>query len=434
MTQKKQRPQSQQYPPAQARSAVAGRVAAGVVPAGREVFAEFTPRRRSEDTLRRMGLETALDTVNRLERGGDDDRAAARALRAWVNIDPAEVGAILRSMSTRGGESRQLRLSMCGVAFLARRAGHVSFARRACKDRVCPFCSARRSRMFAAALRLYLSGVPYAWRCFVTLTQPKRPAARWDETLGRYVGESPREAMNRLLASWRRFIEKFAKRLLRGGLRSMEVTARKAGQVVNGYEVKYPGLHAHLHCILDPHRFALRRVLRRPMREHRGGVMDRGEARVRAGRCGGRRGDLDRRPRVNLLAAAWCASSPGSSVVGVDVQDVTEANVYQCAKYAVDFSGLCEVVDGAPGYVRSVLQALHGRRTVAAFGSWKGADLGLREKKGSLEYGDRALYTLGATHPREQAPVYWSGGEVEPAEDVLRELLAAIARGEVEPL
>lgn len=403
MTQKKQRPGGQQTPPAEARSAGAGSFgvpsAPGVRPAGREVFAESAPRRRSEATLAALGLETALDTVNRLEAAGD--RTAAAALREWVNTDPAKVAALLRQLpGTRGGQSRELRLSMCGVAFLARRAGVVGFARRCCKDRLCPFCAARRSRMFAAALREYLDANPWRWRIFLTVTQRK------------VALESPRAAMDRLLAAWRRFTERFARTMLRGGVRAMEVTARKRDTWVGDYQVKVPGVHAHLHCVVDARApWCLRRVLRRPTRENK-------------------RGDLMRRPRVTLLAAAWNASSPRSDAAGVDIQNIDDENTYQVAKYPVDMSGLVELVDGAASYVRAVLGALHGRRTVALFGAWRGADLGLREKAGTLEYGDRALYTLATGHPGEAADVHWASGEVEPAEAVLASLLA----GPREPL
>ena len=426
LTQKKQRPGGQLDLPAKVRSTGAGRAARaapipgwvpmgsavdvpglsmpapapGVEPAGREVFAESTPRRRSEETLRSLGLETALDTVNRLDAEGKHTEAAA--LRAWVNLDPAKVAALLRSLpGTRGGQSRELRLAMCGVAFLARRAGVVGYARRCCKDRLCPFCAARRSRMFAAALRDYLDSHPWPFRVFMTLTQKKRP------------NEAPRVALDRLLAAWRRFLERHGKAMILGGVRSMEVTARRKGTLVGDYEVEIPGVHAHLHCVVDV-------VVSREYMP--GGVGPWPMLPVLRRRTKrNKRGDLGRRPRVTLLAAAWTASSPGAKEAGVDVQPVTPENTYQVAKYPVDFSGLVDLVDGAPGYVRSVLAALHGRRTVATFGTWKGIDIGLREKPGTLEYGDRALYTLATTG--DALDVHWASGEVEPADRVLAALL-----------
>jgi hypothetical protein len=378
-----------------------------------------------------MGLETALDTVDRLNDEGQT--TAARALRAWVNLDPEAVAALLRQLpGTRGGQSRALRLSMCGVAFLARRGALVGFARRGCKDRLCPTCSARRSRRFAAALREYIAAHPWArrrlrylhtWasaarRLFVTLTQPKR------------AGETARQAMDRLLAAWRRFIERYGRVLLAGGVRSMEVTARRAGQRVGDYTVESAGVHAHLHCVLDTVAgWVAAPMLRRPTSVgHRRGAPRRAERpglKMPKGRGGGnvgRRGDLADRPRVSVLQAAWCASSPGAAEVGVDVQAVDESNIYQVASYAVDYSGLVDLIDGAPGYVRAVLAAMHGRRTVAAFGTWKGAELGLRESAGTLDYGDRAVYTLATGGP-DAAPVHWSSGEVQEADAVLSALL-----------
>lgn len=344
----------------------------GKLPAGREANAPPTARRRSEETLARLGLETALDTAGRLENEGKG--AAAAALRRWVNTDPEQVIRLVRSLpATRGGQARELRVGMCGVAFVARRDGEVSFARRACKDRVCPHCGERRRRRFAARLRELVQAQGEQHLRFVTLTQPKR------------FGEEPGAAMDRLLQSFRRWRETaWAKRWLEGGVRSLEITARRAGTCVNGYMVPMSGIHAHLHCLVQVSPGA--------------GAMD--------------------------IRQAWGRACAGASVAAVDVQLVTNENVYQVGSYVLDMSGLLEL-DG--GYVTKVLRALHGRRLVAAFGTWRKMDLGLREAAGTLVYGDRSVYAL-ATGGVDAPDVLWPDGTQQLAEEALRALIESTGR------
>ncbi len=390
----------------------------GRLPAGRESFPLRTARRRSEVALASMGLETALDTCARLD--GEARSAAAagkveaasklrtesKALRAWANRDPGLVSGVLRSLpTTTGGAGRELRVGMCGVAFVARREDAVGFARRGCKDRLCADCGRRRSRRFAAALRELVAerrGLDVLHELhpsrllFVTLTQKKR----WKEI--------PKDALDRLLDAFTRFRESsWGRRYLVGGVRSMEVTARRrnarvvdAGSPGGFHEVKIPGIHAHLHCLI----------------EVEDGTLDLPWSALGVG------------VSASELAAAWCRACPGAAAPAVDVQELTEDNVYQVGSYVLDMSGLLEMLDGDPAYVRLVLAALHGRRLVAAFGAWREYDLGLREDKGSLVYGDRSLYTMATTEPGEAAPVVWGDGRQDEAEDVLRAILQGSRR------
>jgi hypothetical protein len=378
LTQKKQRTSGHVAPSASPRSGGApGRVAAG-----REAFPGPTARRRSEAALAGLGLETALDECARLEAEGD--KTAAAALRRWVNMDPAAVIELLRSLpGTRGGHGRELRVGMCGVAFVAMEAGGVVHARRACKDRLCPTCGERRRRRFSARLRELVREERELGRdmdlAFVTLTQPK------------LAMECPRAALRRLLAAFRRFREgPWGRRYLRGGVRSLEVTARRAGARVGSYTVKIPGVHAHLHCLLD----------------------------------------VDPAGR-STLAAAWAAACEGASEGAVDIQDVDDENVYQVGSYVLDMSGLLEMMQRADGgglemsmkaYVLAVLDALHGARLVAAFGTWKGKELGLREAPGALVFGDRSIYALATEPPDEASAVKFADGWSMPAEEALRRL------------
>lgn len=414
----------------------------GRLPAGRQGAAP-TAKRRAEETLARLGKETALDTVARLQAERDrapDDKTRsaldtqAKALREWVNRDHTETMRLLASLpATRGGNGRELRLSMCGVAFVAKRGERVNFARRGCKDRLCPDCSARRSRRLAASLRDCIarravlpdtcdaptagddaapvhaaatcgrgeaSGGCAARACgqrqrgkgrarcseatpetrilFVTLTQRKHPF------------EEPKLALDRLLESFRRFRQSvFYRRQVVGGLRSIECTARAKGDRVGDYVVGVPGIHAHLHCLLE----------------------------VRAG------------VRAGDIRAAW-VSVADAEESGVDVQAVNDANVYQCCDYPVNMSGLLEVLTAAPDYVRRVVQALHGRRLVELVGAWREWPVTLREAEGDLVYGDRAVYTLCTNDPDAAASFKWANGNVEPTEAVL----AAFLDGPKQPL
>jgi len=357
-------------------------VSRGRLPAGRESAAGLpTALRRSEEALARLGKETALDLAARLSSEGREGEA--ERVRRWVNRDPREVLALIRALPVPPGgkrperANRELRVSMCNVAFLARRAGVVGFARRGCKDRLCPACGERRRRRFTACLRAHVASLDAERRerlAFVTLTQPKQG------------GEAPGEALDRLLASFKRFLRSaWAKRYIAGGVRSLEVTARAVGSSPkgDGHAVKAVGTHAHLHCIVEL-------------------------------RDGATHSDLK---------AAWGAASPGSHYAAQDVQAVSEDNIYQVGSYVLDMTGLAELVDAAPGYAAKVLAALHGRRLVAAWGTWKGVDLGLREAEGTLEYGDRSVYSLATGGP-DASDVTWKvRGDSMTAEEALRKLI-----------
>jgi len=385
LTQKKQRPGGHGAPVRGARSAPATG-AAGKQPAGREVVPGWTARQKSEEMLGRLGLETALEAVDRL-----GNTAESRALRAWLNTDPAEVCRLLRMLPSGsvGGTNREMRVRLCGVAFVARRKGQTVAARRGCKDRCCPTCSARRSRIIAARLREHVRAVKrrHDWHSrrgerrpsrivFMTCTRPK------------VAGETPRAAIDAILADWRRFTERTGKALLVGGMRSLEVTARRAGAVVGEHVVRYGGTHAHIHAVME----------------------------VAPGVGAGD------------LKAAWCAACNGAEAWCQDVQPLdTDEAIYQACKYPVDLSGLLDVLEAAPGYVAGVVQALHGRRTVAMFGAWRGVQLA-REAEGDLVFGDRSIETLATSDWTEAPPVRWSDGTEQPAEDVLRELLEGALR------
>lgn len=398
MTQKKQRPARAGGPPPEARSA------GGRLPGGREPGVQSTARRRSEEALASLGLETGLDTAARLR--GEGAGAAAERLRRWVTMDATAVGELVRSLpATRGGHGRELRIGMCGVAMVAKRAEELGFARRACKDRLCPACGERRRRMFVAALRALVPLLDLSASAlrFVTQTMPKRPM------------EEPARALDRILKYQRRFTEgAWGRAYIVGGVRSLEVTARKTHDRVGDYEVRVPGIHAHIHALYQ---------LRTGTGEGLRGVGRRGDRRGRRWEATWvrqkdgawvRLTDYDARVR-----RAWARACEGAAVAAVDVQEVTEANVYQVGDYVVDMSGLLELLSAAPGYVRKVLAALHGRRLVAALGAWRAHDLGLRERPGTLVYGDRSVYRLATEASQLDDDVEFMDGARRTVQEVL---------------
>lgn len=436
-----------------------------------------TARRRSEMALAALGKETALDTARRLEAAGN--QLAARALRQWSREDMERVASLvacLPASSGRRSERRELRVAMCGVSFLARRGTTVGFARRGCKDRVCPTCGHRRRQRFVHALRRIVADrevvrSPGADRCevedddsavqqlaalglqpaensraprpdfqgpeltpgvpehgcdadlgdgfvrtcrapqrgafverrrllFVTLTRPKTAEEVTDETGRKYLKALPAHlAVDDLLGvrgkyvkrrdrggAWRRFGH-HARGWLLGGVRSLEITARKAGTYVGRHRVVVPGAHAHLHCLL----------------EVRGGTT------------------------ADDVRRAWALACPGVAARAIDVQEVDDDNVYQVGNYCMETRKLLDMCKVDRAYVRDVLSALHGRRLVAAFGAWKKFDLGLREPKGDLVFGDRCVWTLTSSYD-EQAPlVRWADGAVEDLADVRLRFLAGPA-------
>lgn len=344
-------------------------VPGGGIPAGRQDLQPWQ-RRRTDQTQAQLGLETTLDTVRRLEAAGH--ATAAKALRGWLNRDTERLAKLVAMLpDSRSGVPRDVRIGLCGVPIVARRGEVVKYVRRACKDRFCPDCGARRRRRFVARLREIVATRPPGFvRYFVTLTQPK------------LTSEHPRAAMNRVLSAFKRF-RKNGKGWLVGGVRSLEVTSRKKGWKAERrrkrgeapHEVRSAGIHAHLHVILE----------------------------VRAGTT------------PDQIWAAWEAASAGSARAAFDCQLLDDESVHQVGDYVVDMSSLVELLDSAPGYVAKVLEALHGRRLVASFGEWIGLDLGMRESKGDVVFGDRTVHRL-ASNLDDYTVKFADGSTMSPAE------------------
>jgi len=355
----------------------------GAQAAGRLADAQgWSTRRRSEHALGALGLPTALDEARAAESRGDDRKG--RRLREWLDLDPRALGRLV-------SPTRQLRLGLCGVAFVIRRDGVVGYLRRGCKDRVCPICSARRSRMIAARVQLHVASVIRAFVMRSRRLQRVEPVWSFTFTRRRVPGETPREAIDRTLNAWRGFSERTARGLLLGGMRSLEVTARRAGDIIIGHDgkqhrVEFGGTHAHLHTLL----------------ELAPGVTPDDVVQAWVAAC-------DAEPWCQRPRLVW----PGAGAI------------YQACKYPVDMSGLLDVLTAAPEYVAAVVRALHGRKVVSVFGGWRGVKLSGEEPgDGTVVFGDRAVVTLAACCPEDDDPVQWTDGTSTPALDVLRELIA----------
>lgn len=294
-----------------------------------------TPRLRSERILERLG---------------------------HARVEPTDIELAVRltdGLTTRGGAARRVRLENCGVAFpVLVRGEQVAWERRGCGDRFCPDCAAKAARKLAASVReLWAEREGQGRRgLFITLTQRK------------HEGESARAAVDRVLKSWRmvsncrhklargllRGWKKGEKAMLPGGMRTLEVTAREPGEIVNGVRIGLGGIHAHLHVLAELSPTASPRTVAARLRE------------------------------------VWCQVADAEPHAQ-DVQALRTGNIKQACKYAADFSNLAQLLDVAPGYCRAVVRALHGRILVGPWGSWKGA---LPKPAPELRYGDRSIVSL----------------------------------------
>lgn len=337
-------------------------------------------KRRSEHALWSLGLPTALDDIRRMEQCGQGREA--EELRRWLNLD-------LRPFMRLLTPSRQLRLAMCGVAFVTRCEGVVGAKRRGCKDRMCPVCSARRSRVMAARLREYTERRRRV-HALATMRGERRPSKLWSFTFTRPKDpeESPRQALDGTLRCWRNFMEYHARDLLVGGMRSLEVTALKAGTAIvkpdgTRHVVRESGTHAHLHCILEL--------------------------------CDG--------VSPEEVVGAWLASADGALDICQKPRELDTLAVYQACKYPVDMSTLADVLTVSPSYVRAVIDALAGRRMVATFGQWRELDLAREPAGAGLEFGSCAIVTLATSSPDGHTVRWLTTGDETPAEEVLAALL-----------
>ena len=358
-------------------------------------FSGDRPRDVSEDYLLQLGLETAPATAARWRSEGYEEDAAHLELWLAFNGRTSERFTELLGV-TRSGKPRGLRLALCGVAFVARADGKIGWERRGCKDRHCPHCGMKRARQLAAAIRAWVFKNQCVEACaFPTLTQPK------------IANEHPKFALDRLLDSWRRFTRSaWFRHNVVGGVRSVEATARAAGDMVGDYEVRIPGIHAHIHAIVE---------WRRP--PHTLPPSDASPDDIEMCRVAALLHYANLRGQ---FAEQWVQYTHGDTRACL-VKQLDDENIYQVTNYCCNLSGLLELVDIAPRYVEQVIEALASRHLVFSFGSWRGK---LDDSEpGTLRFGDRAVATLASRPPETQRPVQWCGGGEDTAATVLAAVL-----------
>lgn len=208
---------------------------------------------------------------------------------------------------------------------------------------------------------------------FATLTQPKRP--RFEE--------SPRDAVRRIVATWRKMTDtKHAtgrrfRTMFAGGLRTTETTYAKRGdaQFHGDAAVRFSGYHAHLHVILE----------------------------VRVG--------IDRAEAAGWLQRTWLSLCDGSSAAAQCVRPASMEDAAQLCKYVTKPLEDCAE---RPAILRELFGALHGVRLLQAFGEWM-ARVGVRP--GWRELAPKA--DDGPQQPRYRGPeigelLRWSVERLRP--------------------
>lgn len=279
------------------------------------------PQTLSEAFERRLVGEADYERLTATE-------ARAKALR-WVDGVPVRSG---------DPHARRRRIEGCGrlmVAFNAR-TREFAWAATSCKDAACPKCQKMKSRQYARAISEFLeAGGDRRLRTrFITLSQLKDP------------GETVDAAMDRLMKSWNRLRNrKVWKRHVAGGVRTVEVTYRKAGTVnKDGSVVKATGWHVHLHALveLDAER----------VRDY-APTLERGIPQV-----------------LYRIRDAWLEVSPRSSAPAqvLDPEPLRgggKAAWYVC-KYISKGFDLPEEV------ARAFFSRMAGRRFMDGFGTWRG--------------------------------------------------------------
>lgn len=270
------------------------------------------------------------------------DDARERALE-WVS-----------GIVSNRGTDRGKRVRDCGRLFPALLpSGEVVILARPCKDRACPRCMVARAARLGGQLRnaCELRARAGSKLCFVTLTQKKRHSS----------GEGAAGALNRLMKSWARLTRSSSRKrnavlrsMFRGGVRGIECvwsgrgsvvwTPRKRGQDLTewketrkvSHRVRFNGWHAHAHCVFE---------LGQPPAYQLGEPLE----------------DF-----ANELREVWAWASKGADPEkGVDVQTVQVRNVGQVAKYVT------KPFELPPEKARELFEAIHSRRMLDGFGTWK---------------------------------------------------------------
>ncbi len=247
-----------------------------------------------------------------------DVLARSRAM-AWVSRLP-----------TRTGTDRGERIRYCGWMEVCYQpgTGSVGWRQRFCKDRACPVCARNRASKARHQMRAHLAAREQAGcgpLAFLTLTHPKFSC----------VAEGPGEAVDRLMAEWRKLRDRRPfRRHVAGYVRAVECVWSRKGwkRTKDGrpFYTRETGWHAHLHIILELE------------------PMSANEA-----------WDVQA-----WLTSAWVEITGGSEK-GISWQALSRAKVGQIAKYITKPFEL--PVAQAPLF----FQELAGRRLLQGGGTWR---------------------------------------------------------------
>jgi hypothetical protein len=277
------------------------------------------------DVAERLGIDIGdvLETTS-----AEDRRRIAGAMRGHVYTKRRRKKPrnVLDKEWVSTPVDRSSRLFSCGHLRPAIRGGtEYGLAHWWCKDRLCPSCAAHRARDMGGALRAWIEH-RQAPVLFGTLTQPKFPRSR----------ETATEAIDRLLAAWRRMSNKknASGRLFHahfvGGARAIELAWAQSGDQHGKHKVVRSGWHAHIHALF----------------EVREGV-DPGEA-------------------AGVLQRLWLDASAGATPGAQCVVPVDDQRVGQVTKYPLKLPEL-----DTPDVIREAAKALADRRVVLGFGDWR---------------------------------------------------------------
>ena len=287
---------------------------------------------------------------------------------------------LLGTRRTRTGSSRRSRVALCGAAVPCEvpisDPPLATWTRLYCRDRWCPPCARRRADELKPRLREWLRQRGEVGADLALLTLTRRRTGH----------ERATGAIDHVLASWKVLTKRAPWRAVVGGLRALEVVARKAGDTVRhrgvAVRVATTGVHAHVHALIEVDLTAriasVARSLEVDLEGRPGLAPPAAEAEARARVRGAWWAEL---------RAAWLRASPGAVAAAQDLRwisarklaagDCLEAD--EIAAYPLDGLGcLLEEVDARPerrAYALEVLDALDGRRTLATLGTWRALSL-----------------------------------------------------------
>lgn len=280
----------------------------------------------------------------------------------------------LLSLRPEGTAGRDARVLACGVPTAAEYDGRLTWFRPCCRDRWCPACQAARAARLTPRIAAHVEQALERGAALALVTVTRR----------REEGETPRAAVGAALAQWRALVSSEVwRRGVIGGARALECTYHRAGDRVDAkgrrrrHIVKISGTHAHIHAVVEARLDLLAEI--RGLEDLRGAKALRGiEGRARArwwkelraawGRVSV--GAEDFAQDARWLGGGFTASADRRARVASSI--ALELGAYVCDGMADIHREIRREPGRAAEYVR-LLQALDGRRTLEALGSWRGS-------------------------------------------------------------